>query len=140
VEDDLVASRPVEVRTRFELAAARIADDWLSTGLVRVSRADFRATRDFLERDGWKVEEVLGVRVRLTHREVAEETTREGCVLVALRRLVAPTEGPRLAVRAVGARRAVPAPPPARRSVPVSPRVSGRGRTDGDACPAEWPA
>ena len=137
--DDLVAIRPLAVTTRFELAAPRIADAWLATGRVRVSRADFCIAREFLERDGWKVKEVPGVRVRLAHRDVSGETTREGAVMVALRRLVAPSEPPRFAVRAAGWR-AAPAPPSVPRAVPVSPRVSARPRTREDACPAELPA
>jgi hypothetical protein len=136
VEDDLVAERPVHVTSRFELAAARIADAWLRAGRMTVSRDDFLIARQFLLRDGWKVEELAGVRVRLVRRDIAEETTREGAVIVALRRLAAPWEGPALAVCAAPGHRAEPAPRP----VPVPPAVSGRAHMREAVCPAELPA
>jgi len=62
---------------------------WLRAGRVRVSAHDFRIVRDFLERDGWTVEELPGVFVRLRGGGVLSgEMTREAAVLVALRRLV----------------------------------------------------
>jgi hypothetical protein len=139
VEHDLVATRAREVTSRFELAATRIADGWLRARRVRVSLADFRIASQFLERDGWKVEELPGLRVRLSHRDVREETTREEAVMAAFRRLVAPSEGPALAVHG-GARRRAAGPPPVRISLPAPLRVSGRAHTAADACPAESPA
>jgi hypothetical protein len=136
VEDDLVGLRPVVVATRFELAAKRIADGWLRARRLRVSRDDFQLARDFLARDGWRVEERPGLRVRLARRDVAVETTREGAVVVALRRLTAPADGWAAAVRAVPAFPAAPessAPRPA--AVPRA--VSARARMRGAACPAE---
>jgi hypothetical protein len=101
VEVDVLENRPFEVRTRFELAAVRMADTWIRTRRLRVSPEDFRIVRDYLERDGWTVEDVPGVRVRLRHRTFrSEEMTREAAVLVALRRLVLPTEARRDAVQA----------------------------------------
>ncbi len=41
-------SPPPEVRSRFALAAARMADAWLRAGHIRVSAHDFRIVRDFL--------------------------------------------------------------------------------------------
>src|SRR5437763_3303652 len=64
-ETRLPIGPPPEVRSRFALAAARMADAWLRAGQVRVPAHDFRIVRDFLERDGWTVEELPGVRVRL---------------------------------------------------------------------------
>ncbi len=137
--DDLVAQEPVVVTTRFELAAARIADTWLGTRRVRVSRADFRITREFLEHDGWRVEEVPGVRVRLIHHRLSSEMSREAAVMVALRRLVAPGDGRELALQSAHARRA-PAPCPAPLPLEALLEVSARARTDADACLAGSPA
>jgi hypothetical protein len=101
VEVDVLEIRPFEVRTRFELAAARMADAWLHAGDVRVSAEDFRIARDYLERDGWLVEQRPGLRVRLCHRGFfSEEMTREEAVLVAFRRLVLPATARRTAVLA----------------------------------------
>ena len=104
---------PPEVESRFALAAARMADAWLRAGHIRVSAHDFRIVRDFLERDGWTVEELPGVSVRLQSGGVlSAEMTREAAALVALRRLVAPGEGRRGALRTGGehAARAVAIP------------------------------
>jgi hypothetical protein len=133
VNEDLVASRPLEVTTRFHLAAARIADGWLRTRKMRVSLADYRLAREFLQRDGWTVQDVPGARVRLTHPGFSGETTREEAVVVALRRLVASGQS-------LAGRRAPAAPRSAALRAPVCFRVSGRAGTGGDACPAEWRA
>jgi len=120
-----VETRPPEVRSRFELAAARMADAWLRAGGVRVSTHDFRIARDFLERDGWTVEELPGVFVRLRCGDLlSDEMTREGAVLVALRRLVAPGEWRRRALRSGGAH----APPPVEISADMAPRPWPRRR------------
>ena len=112
---------PPEVKSRFALAAARMADAWLRAGHVRVSAQDFRIVRDFLERDGWTVEELPGVRVRLRCAGVlSAEMTREAAALVALRRLVAPGEWRRRALRIGGEHAA----PPVAIRVPAAPRLS----------------
>jgi hypothetical protein len=99
-ETCLPTTPPPEVRSRFVLAAARMVDVWLHAGQVRVSTEDFRIVRDFLERDGWTVEELPGVCVRLRSGGVpSAEMTREAAALVALRRLVAPSERRRRALR-----------------------------------------
>src|SRR5439155_12392222 len=114
-----LTSPPPEVSSRFALAAARMADAWLRAGRVRVSAHDFRIVRDFLESDGWTVEELPGVCVRLRCGGVVSgEMTRESAALVALRRLVAPGEWRRRALRAAGEHAAppvaIPSPAPPR--------------------------
>ena len=99
-ETCLLTRPPPEVRSRFALAAARLADAWLRAGHVRVSAEDFRIVRDFLERDGWTVEELPGLSVRLRSGGVlSAKMTREAAALVALRRLVAPGEWRQRALR-----------------------------------------
>src|SRR5438046_10155259 len=63
-ETRLPIAPPPEVRSRFALAAARLADAWLRSGHVRVSAQDFRTVRGFLQRDGWPLEELPARRVR----------------------------------------------------------------------------
>jgi hypothetical protein len=122
---------PPEARSRFALAAARMADAWLRAGHVRVSAHDFRIVRDFLERDGWTVEELPGVCVRLQSGGVlSAEMTREAATLVALRRLVAPGEWRRRALRTGGAHAARPVANP----VPAPARAGAR--SDAALCPA----
>jgi hypothetical protein len=98
-ETCLAMSPPPEVGARFALAAARMAEAWLRAGHVRVSAQDFRIVRDFLERDGWTVEELPGLGVRLGGGGASAEMSREAAALVALRRLVAPSERRRGALR-----------------------------------------
>jgi hypothetical protein len=98
-ETCLAMSPPPEVGARFALAAARMAEAWLRAGHVRVSAQDFRIVRDFLERDGWTVEELPGLGVRLRGGGASAEMSREAAALVALRRLVAPSERRRGALR-----------------------------------------
>lgn len=99
-ETCLAMSPPPEVGARFALAAARMAEAWLRAGHVRVSAQDFRIVRDFLERDGWTVEELPGLCVRLRVGGVfSADMNREAAALVALRRLVAPSERRRGALR-----------------------------------------
>ncbi len=120
-ETRLPMSPPPEVRSRFALAAARMADAWLRAGHVRVSAQDFRIVRDFLERDGWTVEELPGLCVRLRCAGVlSAEITREAATLVALRRLVAPGEWRRRALHIGGEHAA----PPVAIRVPAAPRLS----------------
>ena len=126
-----LTSPPPEVSSRFALAAARMADAWLRAGRVRVSAHDFRIVRNFLECDGWTVEELPGVRVRLRCAGVlSAEMTREAAALVALRRLVAPGEWRRRALRAGGEHAASPVAIPA----PAPPRLSARARSDAAPC------
>jgi hypothetical protein len=120
-----------EVRSRFGLAAARMADAWLRAGRVRVSANDFRIVRDFLERDGWTVEELPGVCVRLrSGGSLSAEMTREAAALVALRRLAAPGELRRRALRTREVRAARPVATP----IPAPVRLGARARS-GDAAP-----
>jgi hypothetical protein len=149
----LPADPPPEVRSRFELAAARMADAWLRAGRARLSAQDFRIVREFLERDGWTVEELPGVFVRLQCRGHSGEMTREAALLVALRRLVAPGEWRRRALRTRAEHEAPPvaipvstAPGPApvlegalpqpSESLPAAARLSAPARTDAAACRA----
>ncbi len=130
-ETCLPIAPPPEVRSRFALAAARMADAWLRAGHVRVSAHDFRIVRDFLERDGWTVEELPGVCVRLRSGGVlSAEMTREAAALVALRRLVAPSEWRRRALRTGGVHAARPAATP----VPAPARLSARACSDAAPC------
>src|SRR2546428_11757357 len=116
-ETRLPIGPPPEVRSRFALAAARMADAWLRAGHIRVSAHDFRIVRDFLERDGWTVEELPGACVRLrSGGQLSAEMTPEAAALVALRRLVAPRQWRRRAPRTRGrlppAQLRPPLPPP----------------------------
>ena len=130
-ETRLPIGPPPEVRSRFALAAARMADAWLRAGHVRVSAHDFRIVRDFLERDGWTVEELPGVCVRLRSGGVlSAEMTREAAALVALRRLAAPCEWRRRALRIGG----VHAPRPVATPVPAPAPLSARARSDAAPC------
>src|SRR5207253_7338647 len=130
-ETRLPIGPPPEVRSRFALAAARLADAWLRAGRVRVSAHDFRIVRDFLECDGWTVEELPGVCVRLRCAGVlSAEMTREAAALIALRRLVAPGEWRRRALRAGDEHAAPPGAIPA----PAPPRLSARARSDAAPC------
>jgi hypothetical protein len=112
-ETRLPIGPPPEFKSRFALAAARMADAWLRAGHVRVSSEDFRIVRAFLEDDGWTVEELPGLWVRLRSGSAhSAEMTRERAALVALRRLVAPSEWRRRALRAVNGHSARPAATP----------------------------
>jgi hypothetical protein len=115
-ETRLPIGPPPEVKSRFALAAARMADAWLRAGYIQVSGQDFRIVRDFLEDDGWTVEELPGLWVRLRSGSTpSAEMTREHAALVALRRLVAPSEWRRRALRAVNGHSARPA------AIPLTP-------------------
>jgi hypothetical protein len=88
MEQDVVGDRPRQVASRFELAASRIADAWLSNGHIAVTADDFRLARDYLDRTGSSVEETPGVLVRIRDRNGrSQEMTREAAVILALRRL-----------------------------------------------------
>ena len=87
---DVLRNVPRRVRSRFELAAARIADAWLAAGQVKASAADLQIARDFLEQVGCNVRELPGVLVRLENEDGSiEDMSREAAILVAFRRLVA---------------------------------------------------
>ena len=140
MELELVGTPPFAVRARFELAAARIADAWIRTRRLEVTAEDFHIACDFLERDGWRVEELPGLRVRVAYRYFrSEEVTREDAVLVAFRRLALPAQS-----RARAAFREPEAPAPE----PVTPvtlgtalvRVNVPPRSGVAPYPAESPA
>ena len=83
---DVLLNPPRTLRTRFELAAARIADGWLATRHVSTSTADYRLAREFLEEAGWVVETRPGLTVRILRgRTFSEEIPREEMVAIAVR-------------------------------------------------------
>jgi hypothetical protein len=93
VEEKLTELHVRKVSSPFELAAARIVDGCLAAGRVHVSAADFRLARQFLAEGGWRLEDVVGARVRVVKRdgrarERYDELTREAIVMAALRMLV----------------------------------------------------
>ncbi|HEV7735307.1 MAG TPA: hypothetical protein VGR62_24255 [Candidatus Binatia bacterium] len=88
MEQNVVEERPKTVANRFELAASRMAEEWLNAGHMSVSAGDLRIAREFLEQVGITVEETPGVLVRLNYRDGrSQEMTREAAVMLALRRL-----------------------------------------------------
>lgn len=88
LEENVVETRPRNVRVLFEIAAARMAETWLAAGQMCVSAGDMRLAQEFLEGDGWTVSDAPGVRVRLVRGTGrAQEMTREDAVLMALRSL-----------------------------------------------------
>lgn len=90
MEQNLLEERARMVETRFELAIWRMVERWLEDGRVEVSAGDVSMAREFLEKTGWRVEDVPGLRVRVVNREGgAQEMTREAAVMIALRRLAA---------------------------------------------------
>ena len=93
---DVLRNVPRPVRSRFELAAVRLADAWIATGRVTASADDLRIARDYLEQVGWNVRELPGVLVQLEDADGrVEEMSREAAILVAFRRLVARMRGSR---------------------------------------------
>ena len=93
---DVLRHVPRPVQSRFELAAARLADAWLAKGRVTASADDLRIARDYLEHVGWNVRELPGVLVQLEDQDGrVEEMSREAVILVAFRRLVARLRPPR---------------------------------------------
>jgi hypothetical protein len=83
---DVLENPPRTLRTRFELAAARIADTWLEANHVSTSTADYRLAREFLEQSGWVVESRPGLTVRILRGHTfSEEIPREEMVAIALR-------------------------------------------------------
>lgn len=88
LEQNVVDEVPRTVASRFELAASRIAEAWLSAGHVSVTADDLHMACEFLARTGITVEQTPGVLVRILHRDGRhQDTTREGAVLLALRSL-----------------------------------------------------
>jgi hypothetical protein len=88
VEEILTEQRIKEVSSRFELAVSRIIDGWLESGRVNVSKTDVLLAREFLEENGWRLEDVPGARVRVVKRDGrTQEMTREATVMAALRKL-----------------------------------------------------
>jgi hypothetical protein len=87
---DVLRNVPRPVESRFELAAVRMAENWLSARRVTASADDLRIARDFLEQVGCNVRELPGVLVQLEDEDGhVVELSREGAILVAFRRLVA---------------------------------------------------
>lgn len=85
---DVFDDPPRPVATRFELAALRLADAWLTAGRLQVSSEDLQLAREFLARDGLVLEQDVGLVVRLHRGDgAAVEMTREDAVLLAIRRL-----------------------------------------------------
>jgi hypothetical protein len=87
---DVLRNVPRPVRSRFELAAVRIADAWLAAGHAKASADDLKMARDFLEQVGCNVRELPGVLVQLEDEDGrVVEMSREAAIVVAFRRLVA---------------------------------------------------
>lgn len=87
---DVLRNVPRPVESRFELAAVRLAETWLSARRVTASADDLKIARDFLEQVGWNVRELPGVLVQLEDEDGhVEQMSREAALLVAFRRLVA---------------------------------------------------
>ena len=88
MEDNLLDHQPTRVKTRFELAAARMAERFVSDGRVSVSLGELEIAREFLEHHGCTVETVGGGQYRFKNRfGRVQEITREGAFLAAFRRL-----------------------------------------------------
>ena len=88
MEHIVTEERAHTVSTQFELAIGRLISSWVAAGRIKISPADVRMAREFLEHDGCKVEDLPDLRVRVVSRRGhGEEMTREDAVVVALRRL-----------------------------------------------------
>jgi hypothetical protein len=89
VDTNVTEKLPKKVVSRFELAAARMADAWLRAGRVTVSREDLQIARDFLEQAGWVVRDLGCGLVELTGKRggPSQEMSFEALVLLAMRRL-----------------------------------------------------
>jgi len=88
VEENLTEQRIKTVSNRFELAVGRIIDGWLESGRVDVSKVDAQLAREFLEENGWRLEDMPGARIRAVRRDGrTQEMTREATVMAALRKL-----------------------------------------------------
>jgi len=78
------------VRTRFELAAPRLADAWLRSGRVDLSEQDMGIVGEFLEGQGWRLEGWRGARIRIRGRTGRPRLmSREAVAVLALRQLAA---------------------------------------------------
>ena len=49
MDQDVTKDRPRTIRARFELIASRIADAWISSGVMKVSTSDLRLAQEFLD-------------------------------------------------------------------------------------------
>jgi len=88
MDQDLTKNPPKAVITRFQLAAARIADAWAAGGSFTVSADDMALAAEYLTHVGWQVRLVEGLLVDLTDRDGrTEQVSREQAVLRALREL-----------------------------------------------------
>ena len=88
MEDNLLDQQPTRVKTRFELAAARLAERFVADGRIAISTGEMELAREFLEHHGCTVEAVGGGHYRFVNRFGAEQQlTREGAFLAAFRRL-----------------------------------------------------
>ena len=88
MEENLTEQRIKTVSNRFELAVGRIIDGWLESGRVDVSKVDAQLAREFLEENGWRLEDMPGARIRAVRRDGrTQEMTREATVMAALRKL-----------------------------------------------------
>ena len=86
---DVLENPPRKLQTRFEVAAARIADAWLESRHISTTTADYRMAREFLEESGWVVEPRPGLTVRILRgHTLAEDIPREEMVAIALRLLL----------------------------------------------------
>jgi hypothetical protein len=84
----ILEDEPCRLESRFELAALRLVDAWLGSGMVRATAADVEVAREFLERLGFRLQALPGLVVRLVSPAgESADMPREAAVLVALRRL-----------------------------------------------------
>jgi hypothetical protein len=87
--DSLVDCGIHPVATRFELAAARLADGWRDAGRVEASAADLGLAAEFLRHAGFDVRPLPGCAVRLVHPDgCVEMLGRAHVMLLAFRCLV----------------------------------------------------
>jgi len=83
---DVLENPPRKLQSRFELAAARIADAWLDSGHISTTTADYRMACEFLEQSGWVVEPRPGLTVRILRGHTfSEQIPREEMVAIAIR-------------------------------------------------------
>lgn len=88
MEENILDKQPHRVKTRFELAAARLAERFVSDGRVAVSLGEMELAREFLEFHGCKIESIGAGQYRMVNRfGRSEELSREGAFLAAFRRL-----------------------------------------------------
>jgi len=98
---DALNDPPRAVEWPFELAARRIADDWIDAGRVEATAEHLRLATPFLHHCGLTVEVLPGLEVRLVSATGrATVMSREAIVVTALRCLatsIAQRGGPRIA-------------------------------------------